>query len=403
MAAHLAGVPPIATRLLDLEDCPEALQLPPSRDGRPYRSLLALLRRSKEPLGWAAFPVLPDGTVQLKTALTPDGAPSPSPGREPVPPDKGLLSIVIATCADPSRVVDCLESVLASGDEELDLIVVENRPPGTLVKDAIEARFPRDPRIRLVEEERRGLSSARNAGLAVARGELIGFIDDDVRIDPEWISAIRSAFAASPAVACVTGLILPLEFETPAQLLDERFANYGKGFVKRTYSLNVQPPDQPLFPYSAGHFGSGANMAFRTEALRRLGGFDPALGTGTPARGGEDLDICVRVLQAGQSLAYDPAAIVWHRHPETFAHVRRQVFDYGVALGAMLSKHFVLGPDRSRLARRAIDGIRYFVSPSARKNALRGTSFPAALIRRERLGLALGPLAYLASRVSQAL
>ena len=182
-------------------------------------------------------------------------------------------------------------------------------------------------------------------------------------------------------------------------MLVERFAGYAKGFLPRIYALEQPPPDQPLFPYTAGYFGSGANMAFRTAALRRLGGFDPVLGTGTRARGCEDLDICIRVLNAGSRLAYEPRAVVWHRHPDTHAHLRRRAFDYGTALGAMLTKHLLIGPNRWGMISRVPQAARYYTAPESRKNATRGDAFPASLTRLERTGLLYGPLAYLASRL----
>ena len=55
-------------------------------------------------------------------------------------------------------------------------------------------------------------------------------------------------------------------------------------------------------------------MAFRTAALRELGGFDEALGPGTPAQAGEDLLVFLRLLAGGRRLAYEPGAFVWHWH-----------------------------------------------------------------------------------------
>lgn len=399
----LDAEPPVAVRLIDLESNMDKLRLPPSRDGEPYRRLLALLRKEGSPLGWIALPVSPSGEVSLEAlAEACEPAIEPRPGRPgqsgSAPAADSLLSIVVATCANPELVVHCVEAIQSSATGSFEVIVVENRPAGSTVEHTLEKHFQGDKRIRYVEEHRPGLSRARNAGLDAARGDLVAITDDDVRVDPAWVPAIRAAFAAMPEVDCVTGLILPLELETPAQLLDERFANFGKGFVRRIYSLDAPPPDQPLFPYTAGYFGSGANMAFRTKAIREIGGFDRALGTGTPARGGEDLDICIRLLHSGRSLTYEPAAIAWHRHPDTHAGVRQQVFDYGVGLGAMLSKQIVVGPNRWALVSRSLQGIRYYTNPESRKNALRGRTFPRSLIRLERTGLLFGPIAYLASR-----
>ncbi len=400
----LAVEPPVAVRSLDLDNHLTTLKLPPSRSGEPYHRLLALLCREGRPLGWIALPVSPEGEVSLEAlAETPEPAIEPPPAATGQtgsnPGENSLLSIVIATCANPELVVNCVEAIRSNVDGAFEVIVVENRPEGSAVAGALEERFHGDGRVRYVEEHRPGLSWARNAGLDAARGELVAFTDDDVRIDPAWAPAVRAAFAATPEVDCVTGLILPLELETPAQLLDERFASFGKGFVRRTYSFDSPPPDQPLFPYTAGYFGSGANMTFRTSVIREIGGFDRALGTGTPARGSEDLDICIRLLHSGRRLTYEPAAMVWHRHPDTYAGVRRQVFGYGVGLGAMLTKQIVMGPYRWRVVSRSLQGLRYYTDTESRKNALRGETFPRSLIRLERIGLLYGPIGYLASRI----
>jgi GT2 family glycosyltransferase len=406
LAACLAAEPPVAIQPIDLDSAGDLLSIAPSRTGLPYRRLLGLLRLGGRPLGWVSLPVPEDNQVDL--AALRRGLPT-SPARPPEPggdeartaAPATLLSVVIATCANAEMAVGCVNSILAAVDDPLEVIVVENRPEGSTVAAALEAAFPGDGRIRYVEERQPGLASARNAGLDAARGDLIAFTDDDVQVDRGWAPAIRAAFAAAPEVACVTGLILPRELETAAQLLDERFASFGKGFDRRTYSIDQPPPDQPLFPYTAGYFGSGANMTFRSEAIRDLGGFDRALGTGTPSRGGEDLDICVRLLRSGRLLTYEPAAMVWHRHPATYAAVKRQVLGYGVGLGAMIGKHVLLGPGRWDVVSRSIQGIRYYMDPGSRKNALRGPSFPRSLVHLERIGLFLGPLAYFASRVRQ--
>ncbi|BFO14367.1 hypothetical protein SHKM778_07550 [Streptomyces sp. KM77-8] len=78
-------------------------------------------------------------------------------------------------------------------------------------------------------------------------------------------------------------------------------------------------------------------MAFRTEVLRAVGGFDPATGAGTPARGGDDLYGFVRVLAQGHRLRYTPYALVWHHHRETWADLETQAYGYGAGLTAYLT------------------------------------------------------------------
>lgn len=401
LAECLDGDGPFAVRAVDAERGGDRLQLQPSRSGEPYQRLIALVRRDGCALGWARAPVDGDGIVELG-ALSELIERSPAALEPPVPADRGdeLLTVVVATCAQVESVTRCVDAILVGDDGPLEVVVVENRPWGSSVRETLRDRYASEPSVRCVEEPRQGLARARNAGLRAARGSLIAFTDDDVVVDPSWIPAIRDAFAAHPLAHCVTGLIAPLELETPEQVALERFANYGKGFVQRTYTIHEPPPDQPLFPYTAGHLGSGANMAFRTEELRNLGGFDPALGTGTPARGSEDLDICIRVLRSGAELVYEPRALIWHRHPDTQAGLRQRAFDYGVALGSLLSKHMLVETHRWDIYSRIPEGVRYMLDPNSRKNASRGPDFPPSLVWLERLGLLYSPLAYLRSRLA---
>jgi O-antigen biosynthesis protein len=403
---QLDDAAPAAVRAIDLDGDLSEQQLPLSRSGDPYRQLLALVRRGEQPLGWLTLPVAPDGTVSLEALVQPavmgsavleNGRLSPSANGLP----EAMMTVVVTTCANTDLVLGCIDRICAECSGPTEIIVVENRPTGSTVEQDLGQRSHDGPLIRYVAEPRRGLSRARNAGLRAARGEFVVFTDDDILVDRTWMLAIRTAFFEIPTADCVTGPILPLELETPAQVLVERFASFGKGFLRRVYSIDDPPPDQPLFPFSAGYFGSGANMAFRTETMRQMGGFDTRLGAGTIARAGEDLDVCIRLLAAGRRLVYEPCAVVWHRHPDSYDRLRRQVFGYGVGLGAMLSKQIIAGPHRFALLARAPRGIAYFRDPKSRKNVSRGPSFPRGLTRLEYTGVLCGPAAYLMSHLGR--
>ena len=127
-------------------------------------------------------------------------------------------------------------------------------------------------------------------------------------------------------------------------------------------------------------------MAFRREALLELGGFDPYSGAGTPARGAEDLDICIRLIFSGQTLVYEPRAIVRHRHLDTMRLLYRKVFSYGIGLGALIAKYLTSGPNRSRLLGLIPAAIRYLVSPSHARMP-QGDRFPRRLDVIEWIGL----------------
>ncbi|HZT53973.1 MAG TPA: glycosyltransferase, partial [Gaiellaceae bacterium] len=360
-----------------------------------------LLRDGPRPLGWIASSEPAAGWAQQAREAARALGIAPSSGAAARPESLSgppALSAVCTTCADAEATVRCVTSLLAGAPAGLEVLVVDNRPAGSPVRAALEAAFGADRRVRYLAEPKRGLSAARNAGLRAAQGELVAFVDDDVVVDEHWLGALRETFAGDPEADAVTGPIAPLELETAAQVLVEQFGAFNKGFTRRRIS-RADSAGIPLFPYAAGHFGSGANMAFRAAALRELGGFDVSLGAGTVARGGEDLDVCVRLIAEGRTLVYEPSALVWHRHPDALAAVRRQAFGYGIGLGAMLAKHVLFGAERLHVLRLVPRGIHYLLDSGSRKNAGKEPGFPRTLTALERAGMLLGPLAYVISRL----
>jgi GT2 family glycosyltransferase len=313
------------------------------------------------------------------------------------PGDHGLapagappISVVITTCGAHSMLVRCVQSVLACDYETFEVIVVDNRPRAGATGAVLGEHFAGEDRVRYLQEPRAGLSCARNAGLFLAESELVAFTDDDVVVDPGWLRAIVAGF--TPGVSCVTGLIRPLAIDTPAQALFERFAGFGKGLERRSFQMADEIAD-PLFPYAAGAFGSGANTALRKPVALGLGGFDVKLGAGTAACGGEDLDMYIKLLLTGERIVYSPEAVLFHEHPSRAAGLRRRVFSYGVGLTAMLTKQILAGP-RLPLLRAAPAGLRYVLDARSRKNVSRGLDYPRTLTVLERLGMLAGPLAY---------
>jgi GT2 family glycosyltransferase len=390
-----AGVEvPCAVRLVDLDGPATGLSVD------AYRSVLAVLRRGGRPVGTVALPVGEDGIVAA-TALEEAAArelepvvPVPDPMRS-----ERSVTVVVTTCRNPAPLERCLQSVLACDPAPSEVVVVENRPGGGETAALLTERFAGRP-VRLVEESRRGLSFARNAGLHAAEGEVVAFTDDDVVVDAGWVGRLAAAFDRAPDVACVTGLILPLRLDTEEQLWIERLASFNKGFSTREWRMATRAEHGPLFPYACGEFGSGANTAVLAAAARRLGGFDVRLGAGTPAWGGEELDLYLRMLQAGHALVYEPAALLWHDHPDHPERLRSEAFHYGIGLTAMLTKHALFGADRRDMLGRTIDGIRHILDPGSRKNAAKHAGYPRGLDALERAGMLLGPAAYLRSRLA---
>jgi GT2 family glycosyltransferase len=187
---------------------------------------------------------------------------------------------------------------------------------------------------------------------------VVAFIDDDVVVDTHWAAAIAAAYERDADVVCVTGLVPSGELRTPTQRYFDERVTWARNTERRVYRTSAPPADLPLFPFSVGAFGTGANMSLRRSAVRALGGFDVALGPGTPARAGEDPDLFTRVLFSGGALAVEPSAIVWHRHRSDRAALRSQALGYGTGLGAWVAKLMLHPRTAAAVLRRAVGALR---------------------------------------------
>jgi GT2 family glycosyltransferase len=379
---------PAAVRIVDL-DAPLTDVGLPARPGPPYRSLVAVARMGGEPLGAATISVDALGWVsreqlaaglysELDGQLPPHGIPGRTHRRPKKRSRRHSLSVVVTTRANPVGLERCLRSIIDCDDDSLEIIVVENKPGFAPTRHLLVERFEAIPGLRYVEESRRGLSHARNAGLAVAEGDIVAFTNDDIVVDPGWLGRSAKAIERSDDVACVAGLILPLEVETDADLRLERFAGLCWGLRRRTYRLEDGADLPPSLPHTRCAARSGANTTVRADVARELGWFDVSLGAGTVVGRGEDLDLYIRLLRDGHAVAYEPSAIVWRAQSDAKPHVRRHAYRCGIGVGAVRAKHKLASRPR-------------VVLPS-------GT--PGGVRRLERLGTLLGPAAYLVSRIA---
>jgi len=394
---------PIQVMDLDLASSPPQIHDQKRDSGHHYTSAFCLLRFAGRPIGVQQVPLnrdgLPPADLELRPAQSSAPYDSSDSAIQPPPTASPFMSVIIATRDRPSRLATCLDSLLCQDYATFEVVVVDNAPSSQETADLVSRRYASTGRVRYVREDRPGLGRAHNRGLADVAAPIVAFTDDDVIVDSRWLSALASHFAASAKIACVTGLILPAELETRAQYWAERHGGFGKGFERKLYDIGAHRSAGRLYPYAAGQFGSGANMAFRTDVLRQIGGFDSALGAGTLARGGDDLAAFFEVIRTGHQLVYAPDAIVWHHHRRDEAGMYRQAFGYGVGLGAYLTK-LVLDRPASLfpLAAALPAGLVHLFAPSSPKNKRLADDYPAALVWRERLGILAGMPLYVLSR-----
>ncbi|MFH8615291.1 glycosyltransferase family 2 protein [Streptomyces sp. NPDC017979] len=380
---------------------------PPVDGGDVY----ALVRLRGRPVATVVCRVPPGKSAadavatEARALLARNGVPAADAVDAGAPP---RTSVVVATRERADQLARALDSLLAQDHPDFEVVVVDNAPVTSATRDLIAGGYA-ERGVRYVHEPVPGLAVAHNRGVAEADGEVVAFTDDDVVADPHWLTALTRPFAADPGLGCTTGLILPARLGTPAQILLESHGGFAKGFEPTTYDPNDPPADEPLFPFTAGSFGSGANMAFRAAALRAAGGFDPATGTGTPARGGDDLYAFVSVLVAGHRLRYSPDALVWHHHRETWRDLENQAYGYGAGLTAYLTALLVRRPAMlPALLRKLPRGLAHARTITAHRDSA-GAAVPGAhgaqdypwprrLSRLERRGMLAGPIGYVRAR-----
>ncbi|ARE33024.1 hypothetical protein A0W34_06505 [Rhodococcus sp. BH4] len=319
-----------------------------------------------------------------------------------------LVSVVVATVGRDS-LARTLDALLGQSHHNLQILVVDNKPDTDRVDQVLSAMD--DERCVILRQPVKGASAARNLGLHHANGRIVAFTDDDAEPDPLWIEKILDVFVldASHEVAAVTGRVVGIGIDTAEQRWFEEVGIFDKGDTTTLWAMETpkiasiglgQRGTSPLFPYTAGELGSGNNMAFRTESIRRLGGFDEALGPGTPTLGGEDLDLFRRVVLAGATLVYAPEATVGHHHRASVAELRDQMYGYGTGMSAVLVK-IISGGDRTALGLLKVvpRGVRMLLVPDTARFGDRSTTMPGDLKRVELAGYLAGPYLYASSKL----
>lgn len=310
---------------------------------------------------------------------------------EPVPalPPDVRVSIVIPTCNRPDDLRRCLSTLQAERrSRDVEIIVIDNRPGDASPTRAVVADFGR---VLFIEEPRPGLSYARNAGFAAATGDILIAIDDDVTVPEGWLERLIAPFQR-PEVAVVTGNVLPVELDTESQALFEAYGGLGKGFER--FERDGKWFRGMRGPVPTWKLGATANAAFRASVLANpaIGVLDEALGAGMPTGCSEDTYLFYRILKAGHTIVYEPAAYVWHRHRRDRASLRRQIYAYSKGHVAYHLTTLLRDGDGRALVRLGYSLPKVYAARTYGR--LRGWSeYPLSLILVEIAGTLAGPFA----------
>ena len=236
--------------------------------------------------------------------------------------------MIVVSRGRPDALRLCLTGIGQLCHRDFELIVVADRAGAQVVEDM----RGRD-RIKLLRFEAANISAARNAGLAVAAGEVVAFIDDDAVPEPSWLCHLTEPFA-DPGVAATGGYVIGrngISFQWRA-----------RGANRRGETVPLEAPGAtPFAPVPPKGFvvkTEGTNCAFRRDVLAGLGGFDPAFRFYL-----DETDVNLRLAAAGARTVIVPRALVHHgfaasaqRAPD---RAPRDLTEIGASMAVFLRKH----------------------------------------------------------------
>ena len=218
------------------------------------------------------------------------------------------ISVVVCTHNGSRTVRECCDGLGKLEYPNYEVVVVDDgstdATAGIVQESAQELGF------RLIRTANHGLSHARNVGLEAATGEIVAYIDDDAYPDPHWLTHLAFTFLRTPHVG-VGGPNIPPD---------------DRGWIADCVANSPGGPVHLLLTDSQAEHIPGCNMAFRRDALRAIGGFDPHLRVA-----GDDVDVCWRLQHQGWTLGVNPAAMVFHHRRNSIRAYWKQQMGYGKA------------------------------------------------------------------------
>ena len=236
-------------------------------------------------------------------------------------PRRPRVSVVVCSYNGAATLDQCLRSLLDLDYPDYEVIVVDDG--STDDTRAIVGRFvgqDSNPVIRVIHQENRGLSAARNTGLRAASGDIVAYTDSDCFADRDWLTHLVYQLQRSGAAAVGGPNLTPED-----------------GWLAACVAACPGQPTHVLENDQVAEHIPGCNMAFRREALVAINGFDPQY-----RKAGDDVDVCWRLQQAGRWITFAPGAFVWHHRRQTPRAYLRQQAGYGEAEALLQFKH----PDR---------------------------------------------------------
>jgi O-antigen biosynthesis protein len=223
------------------------------------------------------------------------------------------VSVVIATYNGSRTLEACLKAATALRYADYEVIVVDDGS-----RDATPEIAAKFSGVRYIRQENRGLSAARNTGIAAATGEVVAFTDDDCRPDEDWLHYLIGDLLGHDFAGIGGHNFLPPE-DSP---------------VAAAVAASPGGPAHVMLSDREAEHIPGCNMAFYKWVLEEIGGFDPVY-----RKAGDDVDVCWRVQARGHRIGFSHAGFVWHYRRATINAYLKQQAGYGEAEALLARKH----------------------------------------------------------------
>ncbi|WP_229743948.1 glycosyltransferase [Aliidongia dinghuensis] len=231
----------------------------------------------------------------------------------PALPHYPRVSVVVCAYNADRTMDQCLASLEHLNYPDYEVIVVNDGSTDRTLE--ISQRYDY---CKIISQPNKGLSVARNVGAEMATGEIVAYTDSDCVADKDWL----------------TYLVAKMQHKGLAAVGGPNFPPPEDDLVPAAVAVSPGGPTHVLVSDEVAEHIAGCNMAFRRDVLLQLGGFDPVY-----RAAGDDVDICWRFQNAGYTIGFAPAAVVWHFRRNTVEAYLNQQKGYGKAEALVYSKH----------------------------------------------------------------
>jgi glycosyltransferase involved in cell wall biosynthesis len=223
-------------------------------------------------------------------------------------PEGGKVSVVIP-CYNQARFLgEAIQSVLCQGYPDLEIIVVDDGSEDS-TEEVASGYTKKDPRVRLIRQDNKGLAAARNRGLSEAGGEYVVFLDSDDRLVLEALEVGVRELEAHPGCAFVSGICRKITADGSIVPEWEQFRVRDDPYLELLRSCPVYVPA----------------VMYRRSVFDAVGGFD------TSYKAAEDYDLYYRILERFPVYCHDTLVAEIRRHEANMTRDRTLMLKYNMA------------------------------------------------------------------------